>query len=329
MAMIQIDGLLLNKFFIGDAAPEEIAAIRDWVGSSVRNRARFQKAFDLYAATTLAVARIQELPESVFLAKRRTGRRASYARRAVLWAGSIAAAVALGVFLHRVLSPSAVQAPEAQMMSITAENGHQARVVLADGSSVSLSSGTTLRYPPFFGQKREVSIEGQALFDIAKDSEHPFIVHTYKYDVIVTGTRLDVLAYEEKDVFSTALLEGSVTVSDLLSGREVHLVPGDVVSAARGSSLAVTHSEEAMEQQLYWTKGVLSLGGLSFEEVIRAFERAFGVNIVIECSRMPVNRSPHMKIYVSDGIESALDILKESASFSYVFDSVNNTYLIH
>lgn len=327
--MIQIDELLLNRFFMDDAAPEEIAAIRDWVSLSVRNKVCFQKAFDLYAATTLAVARIQELPESVLIDKGKTGRRASFARRAVLWAGSVAAAVALVVFLHSVISPQAVQAPVAQIMSITAEYGHQARIVLADGSSVSLSSGTTLRYPTFFGQKREVYLEGQALFDVAKDGEHPFIVHTYNYDVTVTGTRIDVLACEEKDVFSTALLEGSVTVSDLLSGSEIHLVPGDVVSAARGSSLSVVHTEEAMKQQLYWTEGVLSLGGLSFEEVIRVFERAFGVNIVIECSRMPVNYSPHMKVYVSDGIESALDILKESASFSYDFDSVTNTYLIH
>ena len=327
--MIQIDEFLLNRFFMDEATPEEIAAIRDWVNASGKNRERFQKAFDLYAATTLAVARIQELPESVLLEKRKTGRRTSFVKKAVLWAGSMAAAVVLGFFLHRVLSPSLEQVPEVQMMSITAENGHQTRIVLADSTTVSLSSGTTLRYPTFFGQKREVSIEGQALFDVAKDIEHPFIVHTYNYDVTVTGTRIDVLAYEEKDVFSTALIEGSVTVSDLVSKREVHLVPGDVVSARQGSPLAIVHTEEAMKQQLYWTEGVLSLGGLSFEEVIQVFERAFGVNIVIECAKMPVNHSPHMKVYVSDGIESALEILKKSASFSYVFDSVNNTYLIH
>ena len=54
--MIQVDELLLNKFFMDEASSEEIAAIRDWAMASEENRMRFRKAFDLYAATTLALA---------------------------------------------------------------------------------------------------------------------------------------------------------------------------------------------------------------------------------------------------------------------------------
>ncbi len=87
-------------------------------------------------------------------------------------------------------------------------------MVLPDSTMVFLNSGSTLKYS--VGEKkgkREVFLEGEAWFDVAKDAQRPFFVHTSFYDVKVLGTQFNVKAYGKDNEVVTTLEKGSVQIN--------------------------------------------------------------------------------------------------------------------
>lgn len=65
-----------------------------------------------------------------------------------------------------------------------------------------------------------MKISGEAMFDVEHDADHPFVVETFACDVEVLGTKFDVEAEPDEGIFSTALLRGSVKVSNKLTAGE-------------------------------------------------------------------------------------------------------------
>ncbi|MBR5385254.1 MAG: FecR domain-containing protein [Bacteroidales bacterium] len=321
MEKITITDELIDRFFSHDVTEAENAALAAWLDESEEHRERFQKAFDLHILTrTLAAEKAFSYSETV---KRRiTG------GRVAAWLTGIAAAAALAFSVTWRIAVVPVEEKMAQEMSITAEPGHQSTITFSDGTRVRLNGGSTIKYPAVFGKTRQVELEGEAMFEVAKDIRHPFIVSTYRYDITVTGTRFDAHADSKEAVFSTALLEGSVYVTDTETGESIHMVPDQVVSNTAGGKLQVM-TGEAVKDHTLWTEGILSIGGQPFDKLMRTFERAFGVRIIVERDDLPVIHYSRSKIRVSDGVQDALDLLQGGADFEYTYDSISDTYIIH
>ena len=77
-----------------------------------------------------------------------------------------------------------------------------------------------------------------------------------------------------------------------------------------------------------WTDGIINCAGLSFEELMRRFERAFGVTIVIECEAVPDISYKRMKVNVCDGISHAFAILQRTSDFIVEYEDTTDTYHI-
>lgn len=94
---------------------------------------------------------------------------------------------------------------------------------LPDSTLVYLNSGSVLKYPSIFtGNIREVSLNGEAYFEVAKDPEHKFIVSTpQKSKVEVLGTHFNLEAFDEMDEVITTLVEGKVEFVYEKDGQEV------------------------------------------------------------------------------------------------------------
>lgn len=99
-------------------------------------------------------------------------------------------------------------------LAITVKNGTQKHITLPDGSQVWLNSGSKLHYDKnlLTNKVREVTLSGEAFFDIQHDPEHNFIIHTAYIDIKDIGTRFNVKAYPEDDKVETTLLNGEVEV---------------------------------------------------------------------------------------------------------------------
>ena len=98
----------------------------------------------------------------------------------------------------------------ASLTELKTKNGLISKIKLADGTWVTLNAVSTLSYPKYFiGKTREVFLDGEAFFDVAKDHNHPFIVHTSKSDIRVLGTAFDIKSYTDEP-FEATLFRGSI-----------------------------------------------------------------------------------------------------------------------
>lgn len=97
---------------------------------------------------------------------------------------------------------------------IVVHNGAQKQVTLPDGSKVWLNSGSELSYSQYFatGPLKEITLKGEAFFDIRHDPDRTFIIHTQYLDIKDVGTRFNVKAYTYEDKMETTLINGSVEV---------------------------------------------------------------------------------------------------------------------
>lgn len=145
--------------------------------------------------------------------------------------GAVAAAVVVGVTLAITLWVVPGQDRGVRNF-LTQENREKATLVktLEDGSVVYLTQKSTLQYPEHFAtDKREVNLQGDAFFDIAKKPEQTFLIETEKVRVEVLGTAFDVRS-KENIPFSLSVRRGKVKVSLKEGGQSVYVGAGETVT---------------------------------------------------------------------------------------------------
>lgn len=105
-------------------------------------------------------------------------------------------------------------------------HGKTYQLTLPDGTIVTLNAESELTFPSQFdSQTRTVSLKGEAFFQVAKNKDKPFIVHTEQMDVRVLGTTFNVSNYAEDNMLRTTLIEGSVCIEQ--NGNTQHIRPSE------------------------------------------------------------------------------------------------------
>ena len=311
---------LLFRYFRGETSQEEEERILSWVEASPANRAEFRKAHLLFAG--LALYAPAPASDTARPKPRRTLLR--IARYAVRTAAAVIVMVG-AAYLGKVVYHHSLAERE---MSVFVPAGQRMQVTLADGTHVQLNAGTTLEYPVVFSSKtRRVKLSGEALFEVTHDPSHPFIVETFATDLQVQGTKFNVLADPDNELFSTTLIEGKVKVSNRNDPAEsIIMQPNDMVVLENGRLYKERVSDFA---DLCWTEGLIHLKKMPFGELMAIFERAFDVRIKIERETMPQINVMNGEIRISDGVDYALHVLQlVSSEFTYTRDEKTNVIVI-
>ena len=309
------------KYFRGETSPEEEHRILSWVEASPENRAEFRKAHLLFDGLVLYGPKPEDMQSN---ADKKHWEGWRFARHTVRIAAAIVGIVGAAyfgkVYYHRLLSK--------QQTLISVPAGQRMQMALADGTLVHLNAGTTLEYPVVFSHKdRRVKLTGEALFEVAHDAKHPFIVETFATDLRVLGTKFNVLADPDNEVFSTTLIEGKVKVTNRNDPAEsIIMQPNDMVVLENGRLYKERVSDFA---DLCWTEGLIHLKKMPFGELMAIFERAFDVRIKIERETMPQINVMNGEIRISDGVDYALHVLQlVSSEFTYTRDEKTNVIVI-
>ncbi len=123
-------------------------------------------------------------------------------------------ATPIAIFNYHKFNTNAHSHPIAKS-EVSTKNGSRSKIQLPDGTSVWLNSSSKLTYDnENFGAKvREVSLVGEAYFDVEKNASKPFIIHTTKMDIKVFGTAFNVKSYPTDKTTETSLIRGSVEVT--------------------------------------------------------------------------------------------------------------------
>lgn len=238
---------------------------------------------------------------------------------------------------------------------VSTKNGSKSKIELPDGTQVWLNSGSQLIYNDAYGKElREIHLSGEAFFDVAKDAEHPFIIHANELDIKVLGTAFNVRAYPEDKRTEAALIRGLIEVS--FKGRpsdRLYLKPNEKISVMNGEMLktemadkpeiAATHvpvrgAEEPLISfskvsgqspadstipETAWIKNKLIFRNKSFEELAKDMERWY--NVSFDCKDSALLQKHFTGSFYHETVTEALDILRLSYPFHYTLDRNKNT----
>jgi ferric-dicitrate binding protein FerR (iron transport regulator) len=255
-----------------------------------------------------------------------------------LLALSIAAMLFFG-FYYQSMPATAVE--KTAQSEVSTKNGSRTKIQLPDGSSVWLNSSSKLVYDNehFGAHNREVSLSGEAYFDVVKNPAKPFIIHTTKMDIKVLGTAFNVKCYPGEKNTETSLIRGSieVTLKDrqekiimkpneklILSNEELkptktaaaqpaeHIVkPTPIIEL---SHLTIFPKDSSIVET-GWVENRLVFSEETFVEIAKKMERWYGINIVINNEKL--KKELLTGIFEKETVYEALKALQFTTPFTY------------
>lgn len=163
-------------------------------------------------------------------------------------------------------------------------SGQSSEVLLEDGTKVILNSQSKLIYPEKFSSgQRKVFLTGEAVFDVAKDEDRPFVVNVSGYSIEVLGTVFNVADYMGDAESTIALKQGRIKVN--VPGAEPIFLSSDQGIVYDKVSGTVAKVNVDASSAMSWSDGVMCFEGSDIYEIIKMAERIYGVKIV--CSDHP------------------------------------------
>ena len=233
--------------------------------------------------------------------------------------------------------------------SVATKNGNRTNIVLPDGSQVWLNAGSNLDYnnADFNKEVREVSLNGEAYFDVVKNAEKPFIIHTKKMDIKVIGTAFNVRSYNDDKIAEASLIRGTieVTLKDR-KDQKIILKPNEKISVVneepkqdiKPEKVNLVKAKNVLIPQIVvkeikpnptyniigeiaWTQNKLYFEDETFEDIGHLMERWYGKKVTIANESL---KSVHYTgTFENETMEEVLSYLKISKTFNFRIGSDN------
>ena len=191
--------------------------------------------------------------------------------------------------------------------------GGECMIKLDDGTKVWVNAETKLKYPvTFVGDRREVVLEGEAFFDVAKN-EKPFIVKTSFGDVRVLGTAFGISAYASEPESYTTLVRGKVSV-EREGGKPVVILPGEQVVTSKDGKMMKQKVD--VEEFVGWKDGIYVFKEKSLGEIMKTLERWYNISVDFQDkSLVDLPFTGNLKRY--DDINVFFDALTRTGDMKY------------
>jgi ferric-dicitrate binding protein FerR (iron transport regulator) len=320
---------LLAKKLSGEATPDEIQELDDIMRKNPGLHYPMQAITDLWhhketpddsgaGAYSRHISRMKEM--GIPLEEKITGevvsdkKPLSLKRRALTLATSAIIIFITGFYIyHSVSAPSAGVKPVPVLASkseVSTRHGSKTKLVLPDSTQVWLNSGSNLTYDKNYGNDiREVTLTGEAFFDVVKNTSKPFIIHAGSIDVKVLGTQFNVKSYPADKTTETSLVNGSVevvvrnrpeekyvlkpneklvvlnnnTAIEQIKKKEAVVKAKDPLVAIKNLSY---YSGDGAAMETAWTNNRLLFEDEKFEDVAKKLERWYDVEVQFSNSNL-------------------------------------------
>jgi len=210
------------------------------------------------------------------------------------------------------------------MKKTSTERAEYKYILLPDSTQVWLNAGSTLDYPEHFDEKtREVTLTGEAYFDVKHAEEHPFVIHTGQIQTTVLGTAFNINAYTDRSNIQVSVSRGKVKVS---RGDQL------IATLVKGQAVKVSQTGDTGPQKVLttnsvaaWQQGNMVYDDETLGDIIADLQRVYNVNIQVEKNQMLALRiSTSFRREL--GVSHALDILCKLTDTQLV--EQNGTYII-
>lgn len=256
-------------------------------------------------------------------------------RRTILyrfaWPTAVAAACCAIAFFVIRNSPEKKIAADTVQSEVCTKNGSKSKLLLPDGTEVWLNAGSRITYGNDFNKRdRQVSLEGEAFFDVAANADAPFIIHTKLVDITVLGTAFNVRAYANEKVAETALIRGSVEIKlhsspekkIILKPEEKLIVRNDSTTLAKPvpvMTLTQVHyldrRRDSTAMETLWLKNKLVFDEEPLEQVALKLERWYGVKVIILDEQL--KNTAYSGVFEDEALQEVLYALQLTGNFHY------------
>ena len=313
----------IAAYLKGDLSTTDKLWVESWMAASSANAETFEalkeewKYLDEEHVVDIDKDRVWNLIHEHVLLHPSASNKPFIKRSFVIKVASIAASVALLIgaissllikgsidTINREQAVTKIETPEGQKMLMT----------LPDETKVWLNSGSILSYTENFNKSdREISLCGEAFFDVTHSAKKEFIVKTTSVNVVVKGTTFDVSAYDEDPYVGVSLVEGKVDVMDRNNNLLVELAPNENVKVNK-SSLQYVHTKNIKDAFPLWTKEQLVFYNVDLFEMTRKIERWYGVEIELI---NPIISQKYSFSVKTESIRELLELFNKIAPIEY------------
>lgn len=273
---------LITRVLTGEATAEEQQSLQEWMAASPENAAQFATFRKTWLAANDHYIREQLKSVDVNAEWNRFTQAVGGSSERKLNQSSGRSWLRIAAAIVLILGAGAVFFYYANQSSVlTVQTAMQTKeVTLPDGSRVSLNQNSSLSYPEKFGEAREVTLQGEAFFDVERDPQKPFIIHAGEAQVEVLGTSFNVRAYPQQQKIEVVVATGSVKLSVPPLNKEVKLNPGDRgVYAVSSSEVTAATNENA--NFLSWKTRRIVFEESDLKTVVETLNAVYGANISV------------------------------------------------
>ena len=201
-----------------------------------------------------------------------------------------------------------------QNFTVFAEKGQRAFITLPDSTKVWLNSDTKISYPADYGLKeRNVTLVGEAYFEVAKNPDKRFIVEAKGMQVEALGTSFNVNAYQNDNKIIASLFSGSVRVT---YDRHVAILkPHESVKVDLLNRSFSRYKDESMQNIALWRKNEITFDGESLEEITHIMSRLYNTTICIEDESL--KKVCYIGTIRNNNLENFIDIINLTTPVVY------------
>ncbi|SDP56608.1 FecR family protein [Mucilaginibacter sp. OK268] len=213
-----------------------------------------------------------------------------------------------------------------KQLKLTTNPGEYKQIYLADGTHIWLSPATTLSYPEKFrGKLRDISIEGEAYFEVKHDTGHPFVIQSGAVKTVVLGTSFDIQAYAHAKSIDVTVVSGKVGVSAKASANTAMVTANQRTIYQKATASLVKENYPNASKFLDRRKGIFDFNGASLAEVVHDLESQYGISINLAPGL--TSKTFYGRLQTSDPINRTLD--KLSTVMELRWEKQSGAYQLH
>lgn len=213
-----------------------------------------------------------------------------------------------------------------QLETVIATNKKTFRM-LDDGTKIWLNKNSTFSYNKTFGKdKREITLTGEAYFDVARNTAIPLFIHAGDIDIEVKGTAFNVNAYKDSPIIQVALVRGLIQITDRSDlKRKVLLHPSEKLTLTTSKNneqhkfFISAMRSETLFNDTKWKADTLSFNKERLKDLVVRMEKKFDLKIEIRSEKLKETR--FSGTFINENIQQALEALKLSYPLSYTISN--------
>lgn len=213
---------------------------------------------------------------------------------------------------------------ENRFNTLSVPRGMEYRIELADGTKVHLNAESELKYPVAFAAgRREVKLQGEAWFEVAKDEACPFYVLTDDIQIRVYGTAFNINTHGIRTV-QTVLVEGNIGIKGKEAGEELKIFPGQLAEYDR-EQCRIQIKEVDTRQYTAWREGIFYFDDETLEDILNELARWYDMELFFYSRKIKeLHFTGHLSRY--EDIRKILSTITESTGV--VFDIDKKTIIV-